>query len=78
MACNCKRKIELEEKYGTKEELSLYDKIVGGLFKFVLMVLIAVIGIIICPILFVLSLYKVFFGNKMIVLPKFLSKYMMA
>ena len=33
MSCNCKRKIELEEKYGTEEEETIIEKITRILFK---------------------------------------------
>lgn len=76
MACNCKRKIELDKKYGTNEEMPFYKKAMSVVFKLVLMSALIVIGIVICPILFAFSLYKAFWGNKVIVLPKFLAKYM--
>lgn len=77
MSCNCKRKIELEEKYGENEELSwvyqLKQKIsrIFGIMLFIAMV------VILTPIIICIIIYSVIFRkNNEVILPKFLRKYM--
>ena len=76
MACNCKIKIEVEEKYGTEVEETLYEKVFRFAMRFGMMIIAIIISLIVIPIMVVLSFYKVFFGDNKITLPNFLRKYM--
>lgn len=76
MACNCKRKIELEDKYGIEEEETILQKLNRFFIKVIFMVLAIGVTVVVAPILVIMSFYKVFFGNGKITLPNFLSKYL--
>lgn len=77
MACNCKKRNEIEEKYGVREEESFFGKCYRQLWKIIIFVVAIGLGIIITPIMIFIVIYKLFFGNgKPIVLPKQLSKYL--
>ncbi len=77
MACNCKKKIELEDKYGVLEEETYLEKINRFFLRIFIFILLVVLAIIIMPIMFAIIIYKIAFGkNTTIVLPKFLGKYL--
>lgn len=77
MGCNCKKKIELEEKYGEEQEETLMGKWVRLLSKVIFFVLLIVMTIIVAPIMIIVVIYKVTLSkNKTFVLPKFLGKYL--
>lgn len=76
MSCNCKRKIELEKKYGIKEEENVLQKTIRFTLKLFFMVLAISFALVIIPIMVVVSLFKAFFGNNEITLPNFLGKYL--
>lgn len=77
MACNCKKKIEIETKYGEPMEQTWFSKMYVLGTKVVVFLIVLSIVIVLVPILIVVSIYKMFFSkNKAIVLPKFLSKYL--
>ena len=78
MACNCKKKIALEEKYGIMEEESLFGKVYRYSFRIFLFVLLLLLSVIIVPILVVIIIYQFIFKGeeKIIVLPHFLGKYL--
>lgn len=77
MACNCKKKMVLEEKYGTKEEESILSKVNRYIWKCIMFVLVIVLACIVVPVLIFVIIYKMIFKPEInIVLPKFLGKYL--
>lgn len=77
MACNCKQRNEIVEKYGTPEEESILEIVYRNLLKVVLFLIALVLGIILVPVIFVVVVYKMIFKtgeDRMIVLPN-LTKY---
>lgn len=76
MACNCKRKIEVEEKYGVVEYENWSRKVIRYFFRAFFMVFTIVASMVIIPIMILVSCYKAFFGDGKITLPNFLGKYM--
>jgi hypothetical protein len=77
MACNCKKKIELENKYGTDENEDLFTKTYRYTFKAMIFALVVLIAIVVTPAVILVAIYKVIFkNNESIILPKFLSKYL--
>ena len=77
MACNCKKRNEIEERYGVKEEESFIGKIYRQLWKVIFFVITIMLAIVITPIMILVIIYKIFFGKgKPIMLPKQLSKYL--
>ena len=77
MACNCKKKIAIETKYGEPIEQTWFDKIYTIGLKTIGFLIMLVIAIILVPIVIVVAIYKMFFSkNKAIVLPDFLGKYL--
>jgi lipopolysaccharide/colanic/teichoic acid biosynthesis glycosyltransferase len=77
MACNCKRVQSFEEKHGVKEYESFLAKY-NRLFFRCLFFLIAILAtVVIAPIVIVVAIFKMFFGEDMkLTLPKFMRKYM--
>ena len=76
MSCGCKRKIEIEDKYGVDEEENIFQKSVRNILKILFMGLSILFTLIIAPVLVIISFYKIFFGNNKIALPSFLGKYL--
>ena len=71
MGCNCKRKIELEDKYGEKEEEGLFTKLSRYALKAFAFALTIFSAIILTPIMIFVVIYKIFFAKKReIILPK--------
>lgn len=77
MSCNCKRKLELEEKYGVEESETLYEKTMRFLFKVALFLVLMASLVVVIPIMMVIVFYTfVFAKDKTIILPKFFGKYL--
>ena len=77
MACNCKKSIKIEEKYGVKEEESLIVKINRWIFKLIVFVITLMLAIVATPIMILIVIYKLFFAkHKEIILPKKLQKFL--
>lgn len=77
MACNCKRKIELEDKYGEKEEEGLFTKLSRYALKAFVFALTIFSAIILIPIMIFVVIYKIFFAKKReIILPKAFRRFM--
>lgn len=75
MACKCKRKAEIEEKYGEPIEKTLNDKIGDFCLKIFGFVFVLLLTFVLTPLILFVGVYKMFFSkNKTIVLPKFISK----
>jgi len=77
MSCNCKRSLEIQDKYGVDVEETVGEKAYRHAWK-VLIALIALgLTIVVVPAVMVLIVYSIIFGNgKPIKLPKQLSKYL--
>ena len=76
MACNCKQRNEIVEKYGTPEEESILGIVYRNLLKAVLFLIALVLGIILVPVIFVVVVYKMIFTtgeDRMIVLPNLIK-----
>lgn len=77
MACNCKKKMVLEENYGTKEEENVLSKINKYFWKCVIFLVFIALSIIVIPTMIFVAIYQIVFAKEpKIVLPKFLGKYM--
>ena len=76
MSCGCKRKIELENKYGIDEEETIFQKGFRVVMKVGFMLLSIILTLIIAPVFIMISFYKIFFGDNKITLPNFLGKYL--
>lgn len=75
MSCNCKRKIELEEKYGTEEEETIIEKITRILFKIGLFLILFMSLVVIVPIFLIKIFYMIIFtNNRTVWIPNFLKK----
>ena len=61
MSCNCKRKIELEEKYGTEEEETIIEKITRILFKIGLFLILFMSLAVIVPIFLIKNILYDYF-----------------
>lgn len=76
MACNCKQRNEIVEKYGTPEEESILGIVYRNLLKVILFLIALVLGIILVPVIFVVVVYKMIFTtgeDRMIVLPNLIK-----
>ena len=77
MSCNCKRKIELEEKYGTEEEETIIEKITRILFKIGLFLILFMSLAFIVPIFLIKIFYMIIFtNNRTVWIPDFLKKHL--
>lgn len=77
MACNCKKKMVLEDNYGTKEEENILSKINRYFWKCVIFFVFIALSIIVIPTMIFVAIYQIVFAKEpKIVLPKFLGKYM--
>ena len=75
MSCNCKRKIELEEKYGTEEEETIIEKITRILFKIGLFLILFMSLTVIVPIFLIKIFYMIIFtNNRTVWIPNFFKK----
>jgi hypothetical protein len=76
MACNCKQRNEIVEKYGTPEEETILGIVYRNLLKVILFLIALVLGIILVPVIFVVVVYKMIFTtgeDRMIVLPNLIK-----
>jgi hypothetical protein len=76
MACNCKQRNEIVEKYGTPEEETILGIVYRNLLKVILFLIALVVGIILVPVIFVVVVYKMIFTtgeDRMIVLPNLIK-----
>ena len=77
MGCNCKKKRELDEKYGNNEQEALIKKVGKFGTKTLLFLITAILMCVLMPVLILCCLYVAFFKkNKVINLPNFLSKHL--
>ena len=77
MACNCKKKIVLEDTYGEIENENLFQRLYRYMWRLIIFPIILLLACIIVPILIFSIVYQmVFKKNIKIVPPKFLGKYM--
>lgn len=76
MACNCKKKMELEEKYGTLVGENILEKISRLSFKVLFAIIAMCLVVVVVPITLVVAFYKMIFGNGKIILPNFMGKYL--
>ena len=63
MGCNCKRKIELEDKYGEKVEEGLLERLTRGIVRALLALTTVVFAIVITPFAIIYLLLKLFFSR---------------
>jgi hypothetical protein len=76
MSCNCKRKIAIEEALGSRVAENVVEKSIRTLLKIFYMLCAIILMAVICPIILIIGFYKIFFGNNKIILPRFLSKFL--
>ena len=77
MACNCKKKMVLEDAYGKVEHENLFQRAYRQMWRFIMFPIILALACIIVPILIFSIAYQMVFKKSIrIVLPKFLGKYM--
>lgn len=77
MSCNCKKKIEIEEKYGEREITSLLSQAARKMAGALTIILFVAIAIVMTPIIIILIIYAVIFRkDNDVILPKFMRKYM--
>lgn len=69
MACNCKRAVQIENDYGVPTEETLIEKVLRGLYKCIVFIVIVALSIIACPIVIILVIYKMTFGSGGIRIP---------
>ena len=75
MACNCKKKKEIESKYGTPIAQSFFDKAYNLITKILYFIILASILLIAVPIVIVICAFKIVFDkDRKFVFPKFLMK----
>ena len=77
MACNCKKKMVLEDNYGTKEEENVLSKVNRYFWKCIIFLTFMALSVAVIPIMVFVAIYQIVFAKEpKIVLPKFLGKYM--
>ena len=77
MGCNCKKKMVLEDRYGTPEEENIFQTLIRYILKLVMFIIMLVLACILVPMLIFSMVYQMIFKkNIKIVLPNFLGKYM--
>ena len=76
MACNCKKKMELEEKYGTLVGENILEKISRFSFKVLFAIIATCLAVVVVPTILAVAFYKMTFGNGKIILPNFMGKYL--
>lgn len=70
MGCNCKRGVELEEKYGENVEETPIEKGLRLLYKVAVFALVLVLGIVVSPIAIIYVLYRMVFGDGGVKIPR--------
>ncbi len=79
MGCNCKQRNAIIDTYGTPEDETILEKVSRNLLRVVLFIIAILVGVIVTPIIMLVAVYKIFFTkgeDRMIVLPKMLSKHL--
>ena len=77
MACNCKRKAEIEDKYGVKENETVLHKGFRYLMKFVMSLIVIGLAVVITPLMILYVIFVILFKkDKVMILPKWLGKYL--
>ena len=77
MACNCKKKMVLEDTYGTKEDETFLWKLNRYMWRVIMFVLLLAMSCILVPILVFSIIYQMVFKKEIrIVLPKYLGKFL--
>lgn len=77
MACNCKRKAEIEDKYGVKEDEAILHKGFRYLMKFVMSLIVIGLAVVITPLMILYVIFVILFKkDKVMILPKWLGKYL--
>ena len=76
MACNCKQRNEIMDKYGTPEEESVFGVVYRNLVKIVLFLITLALGVVLVPIIFIMVIYKMLFTrgeDRTIVMPNLIK-----
>jgi len=77
MACSCKKKVEIEDKYGVPANETILEKCFRYTYRCMLFAIAILIALVVTPTLVFIALYKMIFKNgEPIILPEFMSKYM--
>ena len=77
MACNCKKSIELQEKYGVEQEVDALEKLYMVIWKVFLSVIVLAVSVIAVPVMMAIIIFNIMFGNgKPVAFPKQLGKYL--
>ena len=77
MACNCKRKTEIEDTYGVKEEETILHKGYRYLMKVIMTVIAIGLAVVITPLMIFYVIFVILFRkDKVMTLPKWLGKYL--
>lgn len=75
MACNCKKKIEIEEKYGEPQEEGLLEVISRYIGRFIMVLIVACLSIFIFPLVLCVIFCQVLMGKEMQVsIPDFITR----
>lgn len=76
MACNCKQRNEIIEKYGTPEEENGFSVLYRNFLKVILFLITLVLGAVLVPVIFVVAIYKMLFTrgeDRTIVMPNLIK-----
>lgn len=76
MACNCKQRNEIMDKYGTPEEESSFGAVYRNFLKIVLFLITLALGVVLVPVIFVVAIYKMLFTrgeDRTIVMPNLIK-----
>jgi hypothetical protein len=77
MGCSCKKKKEIEDKYGVEEEKTILGEVNRFIWKVVFFIMMLCIAVVVIPFTIIAAIYTMAFSkNKTIYLPKFLGKYL--
>lgn len=75
MACNCKKKRDIEAKYGEPIEETWFDKTYKYLAKILFFLMLLCLTIVLVPVVIVIAMYELAFSkNPSINLPKLIGK----
>lgn len=74
MACNCKNKIAIEDKFGTEEECGVFGKLSVYVRRLLIALLILIVGMVAAPFIVLFISINTLLGNKgAFILPKFMT-----
>ena len=77
MPCNCKKKREIEDKYGVPQDENIFYKCYKIAFKIMIFLIFVLAFLLLLPLIFIVAIYKLVFSkNTTIVLPKIMGKYL--